>query len=77
MKAKETKEPNQTNAERTAVINMQFTEEELGTLSNGILSLIEKGEQARTLVSEMRVHMMLDAYYAELQALNSKVCCCI
>ncbi|MDE7266657.1 MAG: hypothetical protein K2N89_04240 [Lachnospiraceae bacterium] len=77
MKAKETKETNQSNTEQTAAISMEFTEEELETLSSGILSLIEKTIQARALIPDMRVHMMLDQYYTELQALNKKVCRCM
>ena len=77
MKAKETKETDQSNTEQTAAISMEFTEEELETLSSGILSLIEKTMQARALIPDMRVHMMLDQYYTELQALNNKVCRCM
>lgn len=77
MNVKKSREPNQSNIEQTAFISMKFTKEELETLSNGILSLIERNEQARALVSDIRVHMMLDAYYGELQALNHKVCRCI
>lgn len=77
MKAEEIKEPNQANAEQTAVISMEFTEQELETLSNGLLSLIERTGQAKALTPDMRIHMMLDEYYTELQALNRKVCRCI
>ena len=77
MKSKETKETDQSNTEQTATISMEFTEEELEMLSSGILSLIEKTMQARALIPDMRVHMMLDQYYTELQALNNKVCRCM
>ena len=77
MKTKQTKETDQSNTEQTAAISMEFTEEELETLGSGILSLIEKTMQARALIPDMRVHMMLDQYYTELQALNNKVCRCM
>lgn len=77
MKSEEIKEPNQTSAEQTAVISMEFTEQELETLSNGLLSLIERTGQARALIPDMGIHMMLDEYYTQLQALNRKVCRCI
>lgn len=77
MKAKRTREPNQSNMEQAETISMEFTEEELTTLSDGILSLIEKTGQVKALIPDTGVHMTLDEYCTKLQALNRKICRCI
>lgn len=75
-KTEETITSGQFNAEQPAVISMEFNMAELETLSNGILSLIEKTMQAKMLVPDEKVHTSIDEYYAKLQALNTRICRC-
>ena len=77
MEVKRTRELNQSNMEQAETISMEFTEEELTTLNDGILPLIEKTGQARALVPDTEAHMTLHVYCTKLQALKRKICRCM
>lgn len=67
----------QFNAEQPAVISMEFNMAELETLSDGILSLIEKTARAKALVHDEKVHTSIDGYCTKLQVLNTRICRCM
>lgn len=77
VKTEDTREPDQFSTGQSAGISMKFTDAELKTLSNGILSLIEKTTQAKALIPDEKVHMVIDGYCTKLQALNTRVCRCV
>lgn len=73
---KTVKKSNTGDLGQMAHLTMAFTETELETLGNGILSLIEKTGQAKAFVPDEKVHMTIDEYCTRLQALNNKICRC-
>lgn len=53
---------------------MNFTNEELYTLSNGILALIRDAQEAKKLVYSDEAHLSIDREICDLVSLNSKLC---
>lgn len=53
---------------------MNFTDDELIMLSNGILALIRDAGEAKKLVHREQTQLSIDEEIKQLTALNSKVC---
>ena len=53
---------------------IEFTQEELILLSNGILALINNAGVAKTQVSKNSTKLMIDLEINELVSLNNKIC---
>lgn len=53
---------------------MNFTDEELYTLSNGILALIRDAGDAKKLVHREQTQLAIDEEVKRMTALNSKIC---
>lgn len=53
---------------------IEFTQEELTILSNGVLALIHNAGTAKTLVTDSNTHAAIDAEIDKLVTLNSKIC---
>lgn len=53
---------------------MNFTDEELCTLSNGVLALIRDAREAKKLVNSKEAHNAIEGEINALIALNSKLC---
>ncbi len=51
-----------------------FTQQELCTLSNGILALIRDAGESKKLVHSEQAQLSIDKEIKQLVALNSKVC---
>ncbi len=51
-----------------------FTEDEKFLLSEGIIALIQKANEAEMLVWDKKTHEAIDSYITKLQALNTKIC---
>lgn len=51
-----------------------FTQQELCTLSNGILALIRDAGESKKLVHSEQTQLSIDKEIKQLVALNSKVC---
>lgn len=54
--------------------SMNFTDEELYTLSDGILALIRDAGDAKKLVHREQTQLAIDEEVNRLTALNSKIC---
>lgn len=53
---------------------MEFTDRELELLSNGILRLMRDATTAQGLIIDADVYESINFFYAELRALNTKIC---
>lgn len=53
---------------------MNFTDEELYALSNGIIALIRDAGEAKKLVHREQTQLAIDEEVKRLTALNSKLC---
>ena len=53
---------------------MEFTQEELIVMSNGILALIRDAEDAKKLVNSEEAHNAIEQEISELVSINSKLC---
>ena len=53
---------------------MNFTNEELSTLSNGVLALIRDAGEARKLIHTTEAHTAIENEIESLVSLNSKIC---
>ena len=51
-----------------------FTQEELITMGNGILALIQNAGEAKKLVNSEEAHKAIEKEMNELVSLNSKLC---
>jgi len=53
---------------------MNFTSEELSTLSDGIIALIRDAGEAKKLIHTTEAHKAIENEINELVSLNSKIC---
>lgn len=53
---------------------MNFTQEELVAMSNGIIALIRDAGEAKKLVHREQTQLSIDEEIKRLTALNSKIC---
>ena len=53
---------------------MNFTQEELIVMSNGILALIRDAGEAKKLVNSKEAHNVIEQEISDLVSLNSKLC---
>lgn len=54
--------------------NNTFSYEDLITMSEGIITLIDKASQAQKLVRDGKSQEAIKEYIARLQGLNTKIC---
>lgn len=54
--------------------SINFTDEELYTLSNGLIALIRDAGEAKKLVHREQAHLAIDEEIKRLTVLNSKIC---
>lgn len=54
--------------------NNTFSYEDLATMSDGIIALIDKASQAQKLVQDDKSQEAIKEYITRLQGLNTKIC---
>lgn len=52
---------------------MDFTDQELFIISEGLINLMQNAVKAKTLINDPRTHIAITEYFNKLQNLNSKV----
>lgn len=54
--------------------NNTFNYEDLATMSDGIIALIDKASQAQKLVCDNKSHEAIEEYITRLKGLNTRIC---